>query len=66
MPLRTFQRPLAVAERRVFVRIIRALHGAAAARHVILAVSRAVQLVRIITAVVLLVAFERRVNAIAV
>lgn len=64
--MRTFQRPLAIAEGCVFMRIIRALHDVAAARHVILAVSRAVQLVGIIAAVILLVALERRVDALAV
>lgn len=66
MSLWTFQCPLAIAERCIFVWIIRALHGATAARHIILTVSRTVQFVRIITAVVLLVAFERGINTVAV
>lgn len=66
VPLRPFQRPLAIAEGCILVRVIRALHDVAAARHVILAVSRAVQLVGIIAAVILLVALERRVDALAV
>lgn len=66
MTLRAFQSPLAIAEGCIFMRVIRALHDVAAARHVILAVSRAVQLVGIIAAVVLLVALERRVDTLAV
>lgn len=66
VPLRTLQRPLTIAEGCIFMRVIWALHDVAAARHVVLAVSRAVQFVGIIAAVVLLVAFERRVNALAV
>lgn len=64
--LRTLQRPLTIAEGCIFMRVIWALHDVAAARHVVLAASRAVQFVGIIAAVVLLVAFERRVNALAV
>lgn len=48
------------------MRVIWTLHDVAAARHVILAVGRTVQFVGVIAAVVLLVAFERRVNALAV
>lgn len=66
MSLRTFQRPLTVAEGCIFMRVIWTLHDVAAARHVILAVGRTVQFVGVIAAVVLLVAFERRVNALAV
>lgn len=66
MTLRPFQRPLAIAERCILVWIIRTLHDVAAARHIILAVSRTVKLVGIITAVILLVALERRVDASAV
>lgn len=46
--------------------VIRALYNVTAARHVILAISRTVNLVRIIAAVVLLVALECRVDALAV
>lgn len=48
------------------MRVIRALHDVAAARHVILTISRTIQLVGIIAAVVLLVALERRIDALAV
>jgi len=48
------------------MRVIWTLHDIAAAGHVILAVSRAVQFVGIIAAVILLVTLERRVNALAV
>lgn len=64
--LRAFERPLAIAEGCIFMRIIRTLHDIAATRHVILAISRTVQLVGIIAAVVLFVALERRVDALAV
>lgn len=64
--LRTFQRPLTIAEGCIFMRVIWTLHDIAAARHVILAVGRTIQFVGVIAAVVLLVAFERHVNALAV
>lgn len=48
------------------MRVIRTLHDVTAARHVILTISRTIQLVGIIAAVVLLVAFERRIDALAV
>lgn len=48
------------------MRIIRALHDVAATRHIILTISRTIQLVGIIAAVVLLVALERRIDAFAV
>jgi len=64
--LRPFQRPFAIAEGCILVRVIRALHDIAATRHVILAVSRAVQLVGIIAAIVLFVALECRVDTPAV
>lgn len=66
MSLRALQRPFAIAEGCIFMRIIWTLHDVAAACHVILAVTRTVQFVGIIAAVVLFVAFERRVNALAV
>lgn len=66
MSLRAFERPLAIAEGCIFMRVIRALHDVAAARHIILTISRTVQLVGIIAAVVLLVALERRIDAFAV
>lgn len=66
MSLRAFERPLAIAEGCIFMRVIRTLHDVAAARHIILTISRTVQLVGIVAAVVLLVAFERRVDALAV
>lgn len=66
MSLRAFERPFAIAERCIFMRVIRTLHDVAAARHVILTISRTVQLVGIVAAVVLLVALERRVDALAV
>lgn len=64
--MRAFERPLAIAEGRIFMRIIRALDDVAAARHVILTISRTIQLVGIIAAVVLLVALERCIDALAV
>lgn len=48
------------------MRVIWTLYDVAAARHVILAVSRTVQFVGIIATVVLFVAFECRVNALAI
>lgn len=62
----SFQRPLAVAERCIFMRVIRTLHNIAAAHHVILTVGRTVHFVGIIATVVLLVAFERCVDTLAV
>lgn len=64
--LRAFQCPLAIAEGCIFMRVIRTLHDVATARHIILAISRTVQFIGIIAAIVLLVAFERRVDALAV
>lgn len=64
--MRAFQRPFTIAEGCIFMRVIRALDDVAAARHIILAVSRTIQFVGIIAAVVLLVAFERSVNALAI
>lgn len=66
MSLRALQRPLTIAEGCIFMRVIWTFHDVAAARHIILAVSRAVQFVGIIAAVVLLVAFKRRVDALAI
>lgn len=66
MSLRAFQRPLAIAEGCIFMRIVWALHDVAAACHVILTIGWAVQFIGIIAAVVLLVALERRVDALAV
>ena len=66
MSLRAFQRPLAVAEGRVLVRVIGALDHVPAAGHVELAIGRAVYLVRKVAAVVLFVALERPVHALPV
>jgi len=48
------------------MRVIWAFHDIAAACHIILAVSRAVQFIGIIAAVVLLVTFKRRVDTLAI
>lgn len=66
MSLRAFQRPFTIVERCIFMWVIWTLHDVAAAGHIVLTVSWAVQFVGIITTVVLLVAFERRVNTLAV
>lgn len=64
--VRALQRPFAVAQRHVLVGIIRALDHVAAAGHVVLAILRTVDLVRIIAAVVLFVALEEAIDALAV
>lgn len=66
MSLRALQRPLTIAEGCIFMRVIWAFYDIAAACHIILAVSRAVQFVGIIAAVVLLVTFKRRVDTLAI
>ena len=66
VPLRAFKRPLAITEECIFMRVIWTLDYVAAACHVIVAIILAIQLVGIIAAVVLLVALELIVDALAV
>lgn len=66
MALRALQGPLAVTEGCIFVRVIRTLDDVAAAGHIELAISRTVNLVGKVAAVVLFVALERPVHALPV
>lgn len=66
MALRTFQRPLAIGERRVFVGIVWGLYYVSAAGQVEVAILGAVDFVAVVLAIVLFVALEFVVNAVSV
>lgn len=63
MAFGSLERPATFCERTVLVRITRTFYHIAAARHVIIAIPRAIQFVGIVPTVVLFVTTERVINA---